>query len=224
MRWVKKPIAAQMKRAQTNMTYVVDGNKCANIVPQGQYFQLINSTIAGRSDGVYTASKAIPANEVIDNTYFNQTSPISEGAINKINNELASLNSNIANIAKIYRITVTNESVASNHLLNLQADYLTDSFISVTNNNEIHFSEPANILVLVTVVGKTSNGGRGWIKLQGGNTVDDSIAYGEYVTLIISAVYAVTASTVLTIKNNDSEAFTVGGGGVPGSRIKIIRL
>lgn len=95
MRWVKKPIAAQMKRAQTNMTYVVDGNKCANIVPQGQYFQLINSTIAGRSDGVYTASKAIPANEVIDNTYFNQTSPIAEGAINKINSELVTLNSKI---------------------------------------------------------------------------------------------------------------------------------
>lgn len=98
MRWVKKPIAAQMKMAQTNMTYVVDGNKCANIVPQGQYFQLINSTIAGRSDGVYTASKAIPANEVIDSTYFNQTSPISEGAINKINNELASLNSKLTTV------------------------------------------------------------------------------------------------------------------------------
>lgn len=99
MRWVKKPIAAQMKRAQTNMTYVVDGNKCANIVPQGQYFQLINSTIAGRSDGVYTASKVIPANEVIDNTYFNQTTPISEGAINKINGELTALNSNLNSLA-----------------------------------------------------------------------------------------------------------------------------
>ena len=98
MRWVKKPIAAQMKRAQTNMTYVVDGNKCANKVPQGQYFQLINSTIAGRSDGIYTASKAIPANYVIDNAYFSQTTPIAEGAINKINGELTSLNSNLVNL------------------------------------------------------------------------------------------------------------------------------
>ena len=98
MRWVKKPIAAQMKRAQTNMTYVVDGNKCANAVPQGQYFQLINSTIAGRSDGIYTASKVIPANEVIDNTYFSQTTPIAEGAINKINDELVTLNSKINNL------------------------------------------------------------------------------------------------------------------------------
>ena len=138
--------------------------------------------------------------------------------------QIDALNSNIANIAKLYRINVANENVASNQLFNLQADYLADSFITVTNNNEIHFSESANILVLATVAGKPSTTGRGWIKLQGGNTYDDAIAYGEYVTLVICATYAVSASTVLTIKNMDSDALLVGGGGITGSRIKIIRL
>lgn len=58
----------------------------------------------------------------------------------------------------------------------------------------------------------------------GGNTNDDSVVYGEYVAMTISAVYAVSASTALTIKNVNTDDFVVGSGGITGSRIKIIRL
>lgn len=131
MRWVKKPIAAQMKRAQTNMTYVVDGNKCANEVPQGQYFQLINSTIAGRSDGIYTASKAIPANYTIDNTYFSQTTPIAEGAINKIDSKLTALNSNFTNVLTALNIeSVTRETatVTTGNTGNIALEQMNDGY------------------------------------------------------------------------------------------------
>jgi len=144
MRWVKKPIAAQMKRAQTNMTYVVDGNKCANAVPQGQYFQLINSTIAGRSDGIYTASKAIPANEVIDNTYFSQTTPIAEGAINKINSELTALNSNLEQKANKYVNTTnsTNElnAVIASRLQSFGAKPIGEPYpFTIMRNDLVYF-------------------------------------------------------------------------------------
>ena len=76
-------------KQRTAMSYVVDGNVSADAIPAGAYFQLVNSQITGRSDGEYTASKAIPANTAIDNTYFTQTAPISGGAVNALNSKIA---------------------------------------------------------------------------------------------------------------------------------------
>lgn len=78
-------------KQRTAMSYVVDGNVSADAIPAGAYFQLVNSQITGRSDGEYTASKAIPANTAIDNTYFTQTAPISGGAVNALNSKLANI-------------------------------------------------------------------------------------------------------------------------------------
>lgn len=83
-------LSEKIAKTQDSLVYVVDGNKCANTVPAGAYFQLINSTIVGRSDGSYTASKAIPANTAIDATYFSQSAPLSGGALNAAFNFLSS--------------------------------------------------------------------------------------------------------------------------------------
>jgi len=81
-------------KQRTAMSYVVDGNVSADAIPAGAYFQLVNSQITGRSDGEYTASKAIPANTAIDNTYFTQTAPISGGAVNALNSNLTVVREN----------------------------------------------------------------------------------------------------------------------------------
>lgn len=134
------------------------------------------------------------------------------------------LNDTLLNNAKIYRINVTSGETASNSYFPLSVSYIADNFVSIQNGNEIHFGASANVLVLVSIIGAAVGGTRGWVRLEGGNTSEDAIAYGNYSTLIISALYAVDTSTVLKIKNIDEVGFNVGGGGISGSRIKIIRL
>lgn len=134
------------------------------------------------------------------------------------------LNDTLLNNAKIYRINVTSGETASNGYFPLSSSYLADNFVSIQNGNEIHFGASANVLVLVSIVGAAVGGTRGWIRLEGGNTIEEAIAYGNYSTLIISGLYAVDTSTVLKIKNLDEAGFNVGGGGISGSRIKVIRL
>lgn len=72
------------------MTYVVNGNKSIESVsiPVGHYFRLANSSIAGRSDGLYTAKIAIPVDTVIDATYFNEAAPITGGVANALNSNI----------------------------------------------------------------------------------------------------------------------------------------
>ena len=72
------------------MTYVVNGNKSIESVsiPVGHYFRLANSSIAGRSDGLYTAKIAIPVDTVIDATYFNEAAPITGGIAEALNSKL----------------------------------------------------------------------------------------------------------------------------------------
>ena len=100
----------QIGNMREAMTYVVDGNKSTITIPVGAYFQLVNSQITGRSDGVYTASQAIPANTTIDSTYFTQTEPISGGAVNVLNNKLAYSTidvNNYSTFADIYNVLTT---------------------------------------------------------------------------------------------------------------------
>lgn len=74
------------------MTYVVNGNKSIESVsiPVGHYFRLANSSIAGRSDGLYTAKIAIPVDTVIDATYFNEAAPITGGIAEALNSKIMS--------------------------------------------------------------------------------------------------------------------------------------
>ncbi len=76
------------------MTYVVSGNKSVETasIPIGSYVRLVKSSIAGRADGIYTAKKAIPvAPDTIDDTYLNETAPISGGIGNALNGNLNTL-------------------------------------------------------------------------------------------------------------------------------------
>ena len=75
------------------MTYVVNGNKSIESVsiPVGHYFRLANSSIAGRSDGLYTAKIAIPVDTVIDATYFNEAAPITGGIAEALNSNISHL-------------------------------------------------------------------------------------------------------------------------------------
>lgn len=72
------------------MTYVVNGNKSIEnaAIPVGSYVRLANSTIVGRSDGIYTVKTAIPVNTVIDSSYFNENAPIPGGVANALNSKI----------------------------------------------------------------------------------------------------------------------------------------
>ena len=150
--------------------------------------------------------------------------PITPAALNNMEAGIGTANTAVEVSSKIYRINVTSGETASNGYLPLSSSYLADNFVSIQNSNEIHFDASANVLVLVSIVGAAVGGTRGWIRLEGGNTNEDAIAYGNYSTLIISGLYAVDTSTVLKIKNLDEAGFNVGAGGISWSRIKIIRL
>lgn len=60
---------------------VVNGNKAALSAAIGQFVILKNSTIPGRSDGLYTAAKAIPANTAINSTYL---TAVTDGGLNAL--------------------------------------------------------------------------------------------------------------------------------------------
>lgn len=76
-----------LKNRVLNSDYgiVVDGNKSASSASTGQYVILQNSTISGKSDGLYKAAKAIPADTVIDGTYLTATT---NGGLNDLRSAL----------------------------------------------------------------------------------------------------------------------------------------
>ena len=78
---------------QSAIGIIVDGNKAATAAALGQFVILKNSTISGRTDGLYTAAKAIPANTAINNTYL---TAVSGGGLNKVAADLSALNTDIA--------------------------------------------------------------------------------------------------------------------------------
>lgn len=69
------------------LAVVIDGNKTAIGAAEGDYVLLKNSTISGKDDGAYTATKAIPANTVIDATYL--SSIIDKGIANALNSNMS---------------------------------------------------------------------------------------------------------------------------------------
>jgi hypothetical protein len=67
---------------------VVDGNKSDTGASVSDFVIVKNSTIAGITDGIYVAKEAIPANTVIDKTYFYGTSPFTKGAVNELKDRI----------------------------------------------------------------------------------------------------------------------------------------
>jgi hypothetical protein len=56
--------------AAQSLAPIVKGKQCAVSVASGKYVLLMGSTITGKADGAYKATKAIPANTDIDGTYL----------------------------------------------------------------------------------------------------------------------------------------------------------
>lgn len=79
-------IDAELWKTYNDLGIVVNGNKAALSAAVGQFIILKNSTISGRSDGLYTATKAIPANTVIDSTYL---TAVYRGGLNAVKNAFA---------------------------------------------------------------------------------------------------------------------------------------
>ena len=86
-----KALADDVGALSAAMTYVVSGNKSIETatIPVGAYVRLVSSTIAGRSDGIYTVATAIPVDTVVDGTYFNESAPISGGIAGAIQQSMA---------------------------------------------------------------------------------------------------------------------------------------
>lgn len=78
-------IDAELWKTYNDLGIVVNGNKAALSAAVGQFIILKNSTIAGRSDGLYKAAKAIPANTTIDSTYL---TAVSRGGLNAVQNTI----------------------------------------------------------------------------------------------------------------------------------------
>ena len=79
-------IDAVLANNQNALGIIVDGNKAAVSATTGQYIILRNSTITGKTDGLYTAAKSIPANTAIDGTYL---TAVSGGGLNALNDKIA---------------------------------------------------------------------------------------------------------------------------------------
>ena len=80
-------------KVSEGMTYVVNGNKSIEnaAIPVGSLVRLANSTIVGRSDGIYTVKTAIPVDTVIDSSYFNESAPIAGGIANALNDKITTI-------------------------------------------------------------------------------------------------------------------------------------
>ena len=103
------------------LAVVIDGNKTAIGAAEGDYVLLKNSTISGKDDGAYTATKAIPANTVIDATYL--SSIIDKGIANALNSNAFQILYNGTHvmsfkIGNLYGLTFHNYTNASEALGN----------------------------------------------------------------------------------------------------------
>ena len=70
---------------ENGIAIVVNGKRATTSATTGQFVLLVNSTISGKTDGMYTASKPIPANTDIDGTYL---AAVTNGALNNTPNRL----------------------------------------------------------------------------------------------------------------------------------------
>lgn len=87
-------IDSVMAKNQDALGIIVDGNKAAVSATTGQYIILRNSTITGKTDGLYTAAKSIPANTAIDGTYL---TAVSGGGLNALNGKITNITYNVIN-------------------------------------------------------------------------------------------------------------------------------
>lgn len=84
---------------EKDIAYIINGKRTSTTIPSGQYVLLRNSTIAGKTDGLYKAASAIPANTDLTASYLtdttggglNQVTPIELGGTGKTNIESAAL-------------------------------------------------------------------------------------------------------------------------------------
>jgi hypothetical protein len=108
---------AAISDTREDICYIVDGDQSEVTIPSGSIFRLINSTVTGRSDGLYTSAAAIPASTSIDATYFNESAPLSGGVSNL-------LNSNFTTVTKDFT-----QNIAANDNVNLLfGDVLPNSY------------------------------------------------------------------------------------------------
>ena len=76
-------------RIQAEVAPIINGKRCSVGAASGEYVLLRNSTIAGKTDGAYKATKAIPADTDLDSTYLG--SPITGGMVNELNSKITPL-------------------------------------------------------------------------------------------------------------------------------------
>lgn len=79
-------LETEAETVENSIAVVVDGDMPSAGATAGQYILLKNSTIAGRSDGLYTVAsgKTVSQGTAIDGTYLNENAPISCGGLNAI--------------------------------------------------------------------------------------------------------------------------------------------
>ena len=108
-------------RIQAEVAPIINGKQCSVGAASGDYVLLRNSTITGKTDGAYVATKAIPANTDIDATYISGN-PITGGISNELNSNITTLNNKFGTCIR----TVT---------VNSNADYPTNAEITTGINN-----------------------------------------------------------------------------------------
>ena len=96
---VSTKIEQVYEEAMEDIAIVVKGNKTLNAAGAavGQYVVVRDSTIAGISDGLYTAAQSIPYNTAIDSTYL--SAAISGGIANALNTNITSFSQAIDTVS-----------------------------------------------------------------------------------------------------------------------------
>jgi len=74
--------------AAQSLAPIVKGKQCAVSVASGKYVLLMGSTITGKADGAYKATKAIPANTDIDGTYLTAAT---DGFANSLSDQIGNI-------------------------------------------------------------------------------------------------------------------------------------
>ena len=76
-------LSGAITQIDNDIAIVVNGKQSSYGATKGQFVLLRNSTISGKTDGIYKAAKAISANTNIDGTYL---TAVSGGGLNALNN------------------------------------------------------------------------------------------------------------------------------------------
>lgn len=87
--FVKRTLAKLLKLDQA-LGIVVDGNTASQAIAIGDYVNLINSTISGKSDGIYVATGAVSANGTVTATDISGNA-IGKGISNALNDQIGSI-------------------------------------------------------------------------------------------------------------------------------------